>query len=172
MYFVSNKQTSLHTCTLVNQSITKNMGFFDSFCFICRQIKDIQSVKKQHCYIPCSFLFTASELQSMQVECNGLHKECSVLRSEKQDIVNKHQKEKSSLQSECASFRAENEELLKAHQKDKSNLQSECAALRTEKEAALQKQQQLEKDLARSVHWSTLLGALTPTFVLPLSHLF
>lgn len=172
MYFVSNKQTSLHTCTLVNQSIIKNM-FFGSFCFICRQIKDIQSVKKTALlHKPCSFLFTASELQSMQVECNGLHKECSVLRSEKQDIVNKHQKEKSSLQSECASLRAENEELLKTHQKDKSNLQSECAALRTEKEAALQKQQQLEKDLARSVHWSTLLGALTPTFVLPLSHLF
>lgn len=112
-------------------------------------------------------MFTASELQSMQVECNGLQKECSVLRSEKQDIVNKQQKEKSSLQSECASLRAENEELLKTHQKEKSNLQSECAALRTEKEAELQKRQQLEKDLARSVYWSTLLGALYPHLCAP-----
>lgn len=92
----------------------------------------------------------------MQVECNGLQKECSVLRSEKQDIVNKQQKERSGLQSECASLRAEREELLKAHQKDKGGLQSDCAALRSEKEAVLQKQKQLEKDLARSVHWATL----------------
>lgn len=92
----------------------------------------------------------------MQVECNSLQKECSVLRSEKQDTVNKHQKERGSLQSECASLRAEKEELLKTHQKEKGNLQSDCAALRSEKEAVLQKQKQLEKDLARSVHWATL----------------
>lgn len=102
------------------------------------------------------FFFTASELQSMQVECNSLQKECSVLRSEKQDIVNKHQKERSSLQTECASLRAEKEELLKTHQKEKGNMQSECAAVRSEKEVLLQKQKQLEKDLARSVHWDTL----------------
>lgn len=88
----------------------------------------------------------------MQVECNGLQKECSVLRSEKQDVANKHQKERSSLQNECASLRAEKEELLKTHQKEKGNLQSECTALHSEKEALLQKQKQLEKDLARSVH--------------------
>lgn len=92
----------------------------------------------------------------MQVECNGLQKECSVLRSEKQDVANKHQKERSSLQTECASLRAEKEELLKTHQKEKGNLQTECAALRSEKEALLQKQKQLEKDLARSVHQVTL----------------
>lgn len=88
----------------------------------------------------------------MQVECNGLQKECSVLRSEKQDIVGKHQKERSSLQSECASIRVEKEELVKTQQKEKANLQSECAALRSENEALLQKQKQLEKDLARSEH--------------------
>lgn len=87
----------------------------------------------------------------MQVECNGLQKECSVLRSEKQDMMTKQQKERSSLQSEYASLRAEKEELLKTHQKEKGNLQSESAALRSEKEALLQKQQQLEKDLARLV---------------------
>lgn len=92
----------------------------------------------------------------MQVECNGLQKECSVLRSEKQDVANTHQKERSSLQTECASLRAEKEELLKTHQKEKGNLQTECAALRSEKEALLQKQKQLEKDLARSVHQVTL----------------
>lgn len=101
-------------------------------------------------YIKC-FFPTAGELQSMQVECNGLQKECSVLRSEKQDMMSKHQKERSSLQSEYASLRAEKEELLKTHQKEKGNLQSESAALRSEKEALLQKQQQLEKDLARLV---------------------
>lgn len=109
----------------------------------------------------------------MQVECNGLQKECSVLRSEKQDIVNKHQKEKSSLQTECASLRAEKEELLKTHQKEKGSLQSDCAALRSEKEAALQKQKQLEKDLARSVHCATLSRAQPHPHlcVLPLFHL-
>lgn len=76
----------------------------------------------------------------MQVECNGLQKECSVLRSDKQDMVNKHQKEIISLQSECASLRAEKEDLLKTHQK-----------VCSEKEGMLQKQQQLEKDLVRSV---------------------
>lgn len=107
----------------------------------------------------------------MQVECNGLQKECSVLRSEKQDIVNKHQKERSSIHSECASLRAEMEELLKTHQKEKGNLQSECGALRSEKEAVLQRQQQLEKDLARSVSSITTNSAVPPPFVLPLSHL-
>lgn len=86
----------------------------------------------------------------MQVECNGLQKECSVLRSEKQDIVGKHQKERSSLQSECASLRVEKEDLVKAQQKEKANLESECAALRSEKEALLEKQKQLEKELTRS----------------------
>lgn len=100
--------------------------------------------------IRVSVVFTASELQSMQVECNGLQKECSVLRSEKQDIVGKHQKERSSLQSECASLRAEKEELVKTQQKEKANLQSEYAVLRSENEALLQKQKQLEKDLTRS----------------------
>lgn len=90
------------------------------------------------------------------MECNSLQKECSVLRSEKQDMVNKHQKEKISLQSECASLRAEKEELLKSHQKEKANLQSECAALCSEKEEAVQKQQQLQRDLVRSVQWLTL----------------
>lgn len=87
----------------------------------------------------------------MQVEYNGLLKECSGLRSEKQDMVNKHQNEKSGLQSECASLRAEKEELLKTVQREKAGLQGECTNLRSEKEAALLKQQQLEKDLARSV---------------------
>lgn len=87
----------------------------------------------------------------MQVECNGLLKECSALRSEKQDVVNKHQKEKSGLQSECASLRAEKEDLLKTQQREKAGLQDECTKLRSEKEAALLKQQQFEKDLARSV---------------------
>lgn len=95
----------------------------------------------------------------MQVECNGLLKECSALRSEKQDMVNKHQKEKSSLQSECASLRAEKEELLKTHQGEKASLQNECANLRSEKEAVLLKQQQMEKDLARSVLCVLLLRA-------------
>lgn len=103
----------------------------------------------------------------MQVECNGLQKECSVLRSEKQETVNKHQRERSSLQTECESLRAEKEELLKNYQKEKGNLQSECAALRSEKEAVLQNQKQLEKDLTRSVHWATLSRA--PTFTLPVS---
>lgn len=109
----------------------------------------------------------------MQVECNGLQKECSVLRSEKQDVVNKHQKEKSSLQAECASLRTEKEELLKTHQKEKGSLQSDCAALRSEKEAALQKQKQLEKDLARSVHCATLSRAQPHPHlcILPLFHL-
>lgn len=112
----------------------------------------------------------------MQAECNGLQKECGVLRSDKQDIVNKHQKEKSSLQTECASLRAEKEELLKSHQKEKSNLQSECAALHSDKEAVLQMQKQLEKDLARSVHRAYSIQrdlSLAPasTFVLPLSGL-
>ncbi len=109
----------------------------------------------------------------MQLECNGLQKECSVLRSEKQDVVNKHQKERSSLQTECASLRAEKEELLKTHQKEKGNLQSDSAALRSEKEAVLQKQKQLEKDLARSVHRATCItqsSVSPPPFVLPLSH--
>lgn len=88
----------------------------------------------------------------MQMECNNLQKECTVLRSEKQDIVGKHQKERSSLQSECASLRVEKEDLLKTQQKEKANLQSECAALRSENEALLQKQKQLEKDLSRSEH--------------------
>ncbi|KAM8830052.1 sarcolemma associated protein b isoform 3-T5 [Synchiropus picturatus] len=92
----------------------------------------------------------ASELQSMQAECNGLQKECSSLRSEKQDMVTKHQKENSGLQRECASLRAEKEELLKAHEKEKASLQKECAALRTEKEAAVEKQLQLERDLVSS----------------------
>lgn len=95
----------------------------------------------------------------MQVECNGLLKECSALRSEKQDMVNKHQKEKSSLQSECASLTAEKEELLKTHQREKASLQNECASLRSEKEAVLLKQQQMEKDLARSVLCILLLRA-------------
>lgn len=86
----------------------------------------------------------------MQVECNNLQKECSVLRSEKQDVVGKHQKERSSLQSECASLRVEKEELLKTQQREKASLQSECAALRSDNEALLQKQKQLEKDLTRS----------------------
>lgn len=101
----------------------------------------------------------------MQGECNGLQKECSVLRSEKQDMVTKHQKERSSLQSEYASLRAEKEELLKTHQKEKGNLQSEAAALRSEKEALLQKQQQLEKDLAR------LVSILHPKSLHTFSHL-
>ncbi|XP_068605452.1 sarcolemma associated protein b isoform X2 [Brachionichthys hirsutus] len=92
----------------------------------------------------------ASELQSMQMECNGLQKECSVLQSEKQDIINAHQRERSSLQTECASLRADKEELCKLHQREKGNLQSECAALRSEKEEVLQKQKQLEKDSASS----------------------
>lgn len=87
----------------------------------------------------------------MQGECNGLLKECSALRSEKQDMVNKHQKEKSGLQSECASLRAEKEDLLKTQHREKASLQDECTKLRSEKEAAQLKQQQLEKDLARSV---------------------
>lgn len=95
----------------------------------------------------------------MQVECNGFLKECSALRSEKQDMVNKHQKEKSSLQSECASLRAEKEELLKTHQREKASLQNECANLRSEKEAVLLKQQQMEQDLARSVLCVLLLRA-------------
>lgn len=73
-----------------------------------------------------------------------------MLRSEKQDIVGKHQKERSSLQSECASLRVEKEGLLETQQREKANLQSECAALRSENEALLQKQKQLEKDLSRS----------------------
>lgn len=88
----------------------------------------------------------------MQAECNGLQKECSVLRTEKQDLVGKHQKERSTLQSECASLRAEREDLVKTQQKQKASLQSEYAALRTENEALLQKQKQLEKDLTRSEH--------------------
>lgn len=86
----------------------------------------------------------------MQVECNDLQKECAVLRSEKQDMVGKQQKERSSLQSECASLRVEKEDLLKTQQREKANLQSECAALRSENEALLQKQEQLEKELSRS----------------------
>ena len=104
----------------------------------------------------------------MQVECNGLQKECSVLRSEKQDMVNKHQKEKISLQNECASLRAEKEELSKCSLKEKTNLQSDCAVLHSEKEAVLHKQQQLEKDLARSVSSITTNSAAPSTFV---SHL-
>lgn len=95
----------------------------------------------------------------MQVECNGLLKECSALRSEKQDVANKHQKEKSGLQSECASLRAEKEDLLKTQQREKAGLQDECTNLRSGKEAALLKQQQLEKDLARSVLGVLLLRA-------------
>lgn len=94
----------------------------------------------------------------MQAECNGLQKECSVLRSEKQDMVGKHQKDRSSLQGECASLRVEKEELVKTQQKEKAKLQSECAALRSENEALLQKQQQLEKDLTRSEHRLVCLG--------------
>lgn len=101
----------------------------------------------------------------MQAECNGLQKECSVLRSERQEIVNKHQKEKSSLQSECASLRAEKEELTKTHLKEKGNLQSDCAAQRSEKEAVLQKQQQLEKELAGSVSNRTTNAASSNHFV-------
>lgn len=98
----------------------------------------------------------------MQAECNSLQKECSVLRSEKQDIASKHQKERSSLQTECVSLRAEKEELLRTHQKEQGNMQSECAAVHSEKEVLLQKQKQLEKDLARSVHWSTLARVQLP----------
>lgn len=107
----------------------------------------------------------------MQVECNGLLKECSALRSEKQDVVNKHQKEKSGLQSECASLRAEKEDLLKTQQRERAGLQDECTKLRSEKEAALLKQQQLEKDLARSVVGLFIRSpACTPTSVLSLTH--
>lgn len=67
-------------------------------------------------------------------------------------MVNKHQKEKSGLQSECGSLRAEKDEILKSHQNERANLQSECAALRSEKEVLLQKQQQLEKEVTRSVN--------------------
>ena len=81
----------------------------------------------------------------------SLQRECSALRSEKQELLNKSQKERGSLQSECASLRAEKEELLRVHQKEKGSLQSECAGLRSEREAILKKQQQLEKDLVRSV---------------------
>lgn len=88
----------------------------------------------------------------MQVECSDLQEECAVLRSEKQDVVGKHQKERSSLQSECASLRVEKEDLLKTKQKEKANLQSECAAVRSENEALLQQHKQLEKDLSRSEH--------------------
>lgn len=109
----------------------------------------------------------------MQVECNGLQKECSVLRSEKQDVVSKHQKERSGLQNECASLRAEKEELLKTHQKEKGILQSESAALRSEKEALLQKQQQLEKDLARSAsNIHPHLCALSDSFTWICSNIF
>lgn len=108
----------------------------------------------------------------MQVECNGLLKECSALRSEKQDVANKHQKEKSGLQNECASLRAEKEDLLKTQQREKAGLQDECTNLRSEKEAALLKQQQLEKDIARSVLGILLLTAqpCSPTSALNLTH--
>uniref|UniRef100_A0A674P434 Sarcolemma associated protein b n=1 Tax=Takifugu rubripes TaxID=31033 RepID=A0A674P434_TAKRU len=85
--------------------------------------RDLQQQSNQSRYCSLS-AFTASELQSMQVD---------------------------SLQSECASLRAEKEDLLKTQQKEKANLQSECAALRSENEALLQKQKQLEKDLS-SLH--------------------
>lgn len=76
---------------------------------------------------------SAGALQSVQEECYGLQKECALLRSEKQDLVNKQQKEKNALQSECAALR-----------RDKEELQSE-------REATVQKQHQLEKELSRSV---------------------
>lgn len=135
----------------------RNIFFFliSNFEFSFKLIRNRPSVQRMCKYIKL-FLLTANELQSIQMECNGLQKECSVLRSEKQDMVNNHQKEKISLQSECSSLRAEKEELLKSHQKEKANLQSECAALRAEKEEALQKQQQLQRDLVRSVQWLTL----------------
>lgn len=104
------------------------------------------SLNKAHSLPP-----PASELQSLQVECNGLQKECSVLRADKQEIVNKHQKEKSGLQSECGALRAEKDEILKSHQNERATLHSECVALRSEKEALLHKQQQLEKEVIRSV---------------------
>uniref|UniRef100_A0A3P8X5B6 Sarcolemma associated protein b n=1 Tax=Cynoglossus semilaevis TaxID=244447 RepID=A0A3P8X5B6_CYNSE len=72
----------------------------------------------------------AGALQSVQEECYGLQKECALLRSEKQDLVNKQQKEKNALQSECAALR-----------RDKEELQSE-------REATVQKQHQLEKELS------------------------
>ncbi|XP_075883201.1 sarcolemma associated protein b isoform X2 [Nelusetta ayraudi] len=114
-----------------------------------QQIKDLErDVQQQSIQWQKTAEIQASELQSMQVECNGLLKECSALRSEKQDVANKHQKEKSGLQSECASLRAEKEDLLKTQQRENAGLQDECTNLRSGKEAALLKQQQLEKDLA------------------------
>lgn len=70
---------------------------------------------------------------------------------EKQELVNKHQKEKGSLQSEFTSLRTEKEELHKAHQKEKGDWEQQSTALCAKNEAMQQKLQQLEKELVRSV---------------------
>ncbi|CAL8367783.1 unnamed protein product [Lota lota] len=92
----------------------------------------------------------AAELQSMQKEHNSLQKECAALRSEKQDLVNKHQAERGHLQGEGAALRAQMDQLLDSQQKEKLSAQSECAALRAERDALLEKQQQMEMELTCS----------------------
>uniref|UniRef100_A0A3P9PNA9 Sarcolemma associated protein b n=1 Tax=Poecilia reticulata TaxID=8081 RepID=A0A3P9PNA9_POERE len=111
-----------------------------------REIEDLRRDLDQQRFLARAVIQTA--LQSMQMECNGLQKECSVLRSDKQDMVNKHQKEKNSLQSEYASLRAEKEEIVKAHQKEKASvLRGQNTDLNSKLKVLEESQQELERNL-------------------------